>query len=145
MLDFLKHETRITPTHDELVLRVDALRLELARANSRIDALVRERDGKPITLDHADSARKIMACIGRAVGHTGSPDTAHLPVRNALLKHASFASLRDALAQKGISITADEKILRWLAGESRVAPGHTRFALIHSGAYTARSLAVAES
>jgi hypothetical protein len=146
-LDFLRRDardTRIVPTMAELELRINALSLELARANKRIDALVRERDGAAPTLEDADSARKIMAHIGRAIGHTGSPDTAHLPVRNALLKREEFAELRTALAAKGASIVADEKILRWLAEPSRMDGSRTRFAIVLSGDLTARALAVAE-
>lgn len=143
-LDFLRRETRVEPSHAELVIRVNSLSLELARAHKRIDALERQIAGAAPALEDCDSARKLMAHIGRAsLGETG--DTAHLPVRSALLKHANFEPMREALARKdGGSIVADERILRWLASPAKVAPEYTRFALIHSGVYSARQLAEAE-
>lgn len=135
-------QTRIMPTHEELVLRVDRLAHELNLAHQRIVALESHANGKTPTLDDADSARKLMAHIGRAMGNQG--DTAHLPVRNHLLRHANFADLRTALAPRGLGITSDIATLRWLAQPSKMDAGSTRFELIFRGAFSARALAVAE-
>lgn len=144
MLDFLTRSKLPEPTLPDALMRIDALKLELSRATRRIDALEARLDGKPMRLEDADSARKIMAYIGRKVGHSGAADTAHLGVRTALLKHASFAQLRDALARKGEpSIVENEPRLRWLAERSRMVD-ETRYALILRGDFTVAQLAQAE-
>jgi hypothetical protein len=145
VLDFLTREPKIVPSNAELILRVDALKLELARAIRRIEALEAASPAIPAQRDLADctSARKLLAYIGRAMGDT-SADTAHLPIRAALLKSDKFADLRTATAAKGLSLTDDLKILGWLAGSSRIQANTTRYELIFRGAYTARSLAVTE-
>jgi hypothetical protein len=126
----------IHPTHDELVSRVNHLAMivdqqaalitrlgaQLEKLTGQVDIHTREigtlaRGAAPEapapSLESATTPRKLLAYIGRRA-YGKSDDTAHLPVRNALTKHAAFAKARE---KYGDGITSEMDLLRYLAAD----------------------------
>src|SRR5258708_3215857 len=93
--------TDVTPSHDELVNRVNVLAGNVERLTRLVESMQRliEVDrqvaNRPArSLADCDTPRKIMQYVGRIAYTNGAPDTEHLKVRSALERDSAFASMR---------------------------------------------------
>lgn len=120
----------IHPSHDELVLRVNALAGYLAQAERRIAALEAAQATHASTAlecpvkSPADCAtgREVIRYIASRLGR------GERAVAKQVESHSGFAPLRE----RDPNLTRNVKVLRWLAGEH---DGQMRYSLIVAGTH----------
>ena len=135
----------ITPSHDELVIRVNVLAGEIARLTREladlrqtpVAAVVEPRviatvGPVPATPAEGTSGRSLMRYIAIKLGGTSNEDS----VRKNLTHGKAFADLR----AQAPDICTNVPLMRWLASE-QAGWGASRYAIIAAEAATARELA----
>lgn len=128
-------ETSIaSPTHDELVIRVNVLAAEVARLNIALRKLSAEPTIAtstvgpiPASPELGTSGRSLMRYIAHKLGKNEDG------VRHSLEHSPAFADLRE----QELKICTNVKLMRWLAGEYL---GEMRYVILASGAATAAEL-----